>query len=82
MVGLGETDEELFEVFADLRQTGCAYLSIGQYLAPSRRHYPVQAFVEPAKFDLYREAALALGFDHVESGPYVRSSYHAADYGL
>ncbi len=80
MVGLGETDEELFALFADLRQAGCAFLSIGQYLAPSRKHFPVQVFVEPAKFDLYRQKALALGFAHVESGPYVRSSYHAADY--
>jgi lipoic acid synthetase len=82
MVGLGETDEELFTLFADLRLTGCAYLSIGQYLAPSRKHFPVQAYVEPAKFDLYRQQALGLGFTHVESGPYVRSSYHAADYGV
>lgn len=81
MVGLGETDDELFSLFADLRQAGCTFLSIGQYLAPSRRHYPVQAFIEPDRFELYREKALALGFAHVESGPYVRSSYHAADYG-
>lgn len=80
MVGLGETDEELFEVFQDLRRAGCSYLSIGQYLAPSRRHHPVRAFIEPEKFDCYREQALALGFTHVESGPYVRSSYHAAQY--
>jgi lipoic acid synthetase len=80
MVGLGETEEELFALFADLRRTGCTFLSIGHYLAPSRRHYPVQAFIEPDRFELYREKALALGFAHVESGPYVRSSYHAADY--
>jgi lipoic acid synthetase len=81
MVGLGETDVELFSLFADLRQAGCTFLSIGQYLAPSRKHYPVHAFIEPGRFDLYREKALELGFDHVESGPYVRSSYHAAGYG-
>jgi lipoic acid synthetase len=80
MVGLGETDEELFDVFQDLRRAGCSYLSIGQYLAPSRRHHPVRAFIEPEKFECYREKALALGFVHVESGPYVRSSYHAAQY--
>jgi lipoic acid synthetase len=80
MVGLGETDEELLAVFQDLRRAGCSYLSIGQYLAPSRRHHPVRAFIEPGKFDCYREQALALGFVHVESGPYVRSSYHAAQY--
>jgi len=81
MAGLGETDEELFELFADLRRAGCAYLSVGQYLAPSRGHFPVQSFVEPGTFELYRHEALALGFAHVESGPYVRSSYHAGEYG-
>jgi len=81
MVGLGETDGELTALFADLRQAGCSYLSIGQYLAPSRNHFPVQSFVEPARFDRYREEAISLGFAHVESGPYVRSSYHAAEYG-
>ncbi|HLO25337.1 MAG TPA: lipoyl synthase [Geobacteraceae bacterium] len=81
MVGLGETDDELFALFADLRRAGCTYLSVGQYLAPSRKHFPVQAFIEPEKFNLYREKALDLGFTHVESGPYVRSSYHAAEYG-
>jgi lipoyl synthase len=80
MVGLGETDEELEAAFQDLRRVGCSYLSIGQYLAPSRRHVPVQEFVEPARFEHYREQALALGFAHVESAPYVRSSYHAAAY--
>jgi len=81
MVGLGETNEELFALFEDLRRVGCSYLSVGQYLAPSRRHFPVHAFIEPGKFDLYRQKALAMGFTHVESGPYVRSSYHAGEYG-
>jgi lipoic acid synthetase len=81
MVGLGERTEEVLEVFGDLRRSGCSYLSVGQYLAPSRRHFPVQEFIRPEQFDLYRERALALGFDHVESGPYVRSSYHADRYG-
>ncbi|MCM2357021.1 MAG: lipoyl synthase [Geobacteraceae bacterium] len=81
MVGLGETEEELGEVFQELRRAGCCYLSIGQYLAPSKRHHPVRAFIEPALFERYREKALAIGFAHVESGPYVRSSYHAAEYG-
>jgi lipoic acid synthetase len=81
MVGLGETDDELFTLFADLRRSGCTYLSIGQYLAPSRKHYPVQEFVAPGKFETYRTKSLALGFAHVESGPYVRSSYHAEEYG-
>ena len=80
MVGLGETEAEVLQVFADLRRAGCAYLSVGQYLAPSKRHFPVQAFIRPERFDFYREEALAMGFGHVESGPYVRSSYHAEQY--
>lgn len=80
MVGLGETTEEVLAVMADLRRVGCAYLSVGQYLAPSKKHHPVAEFVPPERFDLYREEALALGFAHVESGPYVRSSYHAEYY--
>lgn len=80
MLGLGEEEGELFQVLADLRGVGCAYLSLGQYLAPSRNHYPVQTFIEPDKFEQYRQKALAMGFAHVESGPYVRSSYHAEQY--
>jgi lipoic acid synthetase len=80
MVGLGETEAEVLQVFADLRRAGCVYLSVGQYLAPSKSHYPVQAFIRPERFDFYREEALAMGFGHVESGPYVRSSYHAEQY--
>jgi lipoic acid synthetase len=81
MLGLGETDDELRAVFTDLRAVDCDYLSLGQYLAPSRRHQPVTEFVPPERFVRLREEALALGFAHVESGPYVRSSYHAAAYG-
>jgi len=81
MVGLGEREEEVLAVFADLKRAGCAYLSVGQYLAPGRKHYPVQEFIRPERFEFYRERALALGFAHVESGPYVRSSYHAEQYG-
>jgi lipoyl synthase len=81
MVGLGEKEEEVLAVFADLRRAGCAYLSVGQYLAPGKKHYPVQEYIRPERFEFYRERALALGFAHVESGPYVRSSYHAEQYG-
>lgn len=81
MLGLGETEEELCVVLDDLRRVDCSYLSLGQYLAPSRAHQPVCEFVPPETFDRYREQALAMGFAHVESGPYVRSSYHAARYG-
>jgi lipoyl synthase len=81
MLGLGETAEEVLEVFRDLREAGCQYLSVGQYLAPSRLHAQVVEFVPPERFDRYRAEGLALGFEHVESGPYVRSSYHAGSYG-
>lgn len=80
MLGMGETEEEVLVVLRDLRGVGCAYLSIGQYLAPSRRHYPVQEYVPPERFESLRLCALEMGFSHVESGPYVRSSYHAGKY--
>lgn len=80
MLGLGETEEEVLSACADLRRVGCAYLSLGQYLAPSKGHYPVQEFIEPGRFEQYKEKASAMGFEHVESGPYVRSSYHAEQY--
>lgn len=80
MLGLGELPEEVISTLADIRKTGCNYLSIGQYLAPSRKHYPVAEFIEPSEFDRYGELAIALGFTHVESAPYVRSSYHADRY--
>ena len=81
MLGLGEEEGELFGVLADLLAAGCSYLSLGQYLAPSRQHYPVQRYLEPELFERYRIEALAMGFSHVESAPYVRSSYHAEQYG-
>lgn len=77
MVGLGETPEEVEELMDDLRQTGCQILTIGQYLQPSHKHYPVAEYVTPAQFVLYKEKGLAKGFDQVESAPLVRSSYHA-----
>jgi lipoic acid synthetase len=80
MLGMGEGEAELVQVFKDLLDVGCEYLIIGQYLAPSRRHFPVQEYVPPERFELLRSVALDLGFSHVESGPYVRSSYHAALY--
>ena len=80
MLGMGETEVEVLQVLRDLRGVGCAYLSIGQYLAPSRRHYPVHEYVLPELFESLRLAALEMGFSHVESGPYVRSSYHAGKY--
>lgn len=80
MLGLGETREEVLSTLADIRRTGCRYISMGQYLAPSRSHHPVAEYIDPSEFKLYREEALSLGFAHVESAPYVRSSYHADRY--
>jgi lipoic acid synthetase len=77
MAGLGETDEELFAVFCDLRAAGCDILTVGQYLRPTREHLPVRRFVTPDEFAELRRRALELGFHHVESAPLVRSSYHA-----
>ena len=77
MVGLGETREELLGALADLRAAGCAILTIGQYLRPSVAHLPVARYYHPDEFAALKDHALALGFRHVESGPLVRSSYHA-----
>lgn len=77
MVGLGETPEEVEELMDDLRRAGCQILTIGQYLQPSHKHYPVAEYVTPAQFASYKETGLAKGFDQVESAPLVRSSYHA-----
>ncbi len=77
MLGLGETQEEILETMDDLRQVQCSILTLGQYLQPTRRHYPVQEYVHPDRFAELREIALGKGFRHVESGPLVRSSYHA-----
>ena len=77
MLGLGETEEEIFETMDDLRAVGLDILTIGQYLQPTPKHLPVQAFIHPDKFKLYKEVGLEKGFRFVESGALVRSSYHA-----
>ena len=77
MVGLGETRAELRTTLADLRVVGCDILTIGQYLRPSAAHLPVARYYHPNEFADLKAHALALGFRHVESGPLVRSSYHA-----
>ncbi len=82
MAGLGETEDELVEVFRDLARAGVDILTIGQYLRPSPRHLPIVRYYSPAEFDALRRAALGLGFAHVEAGPLVRSSYHAAEFEL
>ena len=80
MLGLGENKEDVLEVMRDLRGCECDFLSIGQYLAPSSRHYPVKEYIRPEQFREYKDEGRRLGFLHVESGPYVRSSYMAKDY--
>lgn len=80
MLGLGENDREISETMDDLLSAGCRLLSVGQYLAPSKKHAPVVEYVEPDQFERWKEAALAKGFEYVESGAYVRSSYHAENY--
>ena len=77
MLGLGETREEVLEVMRDLRAVECDVLTIGQYLRPTAKHLPLVRYVPPQEFAELREEGLALGFKHVESGPLVRSSYHA-----
>lgn len=77
MVGLGETPQEVEETMDDLLANGCKILTIGQYLQPSHRHYPVHEYVTPEQFQLYKEIGESKGFATVESGPLVRSSYHA-----
>lgn len=77
MLGLGEEAEELRAVLRDLVAVGCEILTLGQYLRPSERHLPIHRYVSPSEFAAWREEALALGFRYVESGPLVRSSYHA-----
>lgn len=80
MVGLGETEEEMVQVFKDLREVGCEFLSIGQYLAPSGDYEKVKEFVKPKQFERYKTLALDLGFKFVHSTPYARSSYMAHEY--
>ena len=77
MVGLGETIEELVEVFRDLAEREVDILTVGQYLRPSKDHLPIARFYTPEEFHYLKEQALRVGFRHVESGPLVRSSYHA-----
>jgi lipoic acid synthetase len=80
MLGLGETEAELFTALEDLRSAGCDILTLGQYLQPTVKHLPVAEFVTPERFDAYGERAREMGFVHVASGPRVRSSYHADEF--
>ena len=80
MLGLGETEEELFQALDDLREHDVTVLTLGQYLRPSANHLPVVDYIHPDTFEVYRQVALNKGFKFVASGPLVRSSYHAADF--
>jgi len=77
MLGLGETGEEILQVMRDLRAIDVDIMTLGQYLQPTREHLPVERYVHPQEFAEWKATGLALGFAHVESGPLVRSSYHA-----
>lgn len=77
MLGLGETEAEVIETMQDLANVGCDVLTLGQYLQPTPKHLPVKEFVTPQQFAFYKEVGLKMGFRFVESGPLVRSSYHA-----
>ncbi len=79
MVGIGEEDSEVLELISDLKKAGCDILTIGQYLQPTKNHLPVSRYVTLEAFNAYKEYALGVGFQAVESAPLVRSSYHAAE---
>ena len=80
MLGLGERETELFQTMDDLREVGCQVLTMGQYLRPTPKHLPVVEYITPEQFNYYGDIARRKGFEHVASGPLVRSSYHAADF--
>jgi lipoic acid synthetase len=80
MLGLGEKEDEVLKLMQDLLDVGCRLLSIGQYLSPSREHEVVAEFVEPERFDYFRDKGVAMGFRHIKSSPYTRSSYMAHEY--
>ena len=79
MVGLGESIDELLQTMRDICDTGCDILTVGQYLSPTKRHLPIQRYYTPEEFEELKQAGLEMGFRHVESGPLVRSSYHAGE---
>ena len=81
MVGLGETQDELFQLMRDLRDHRCDIVTIGQYLRPSKDHLPIDRYYDPSEYQAFRDYGRELGFHHVEAGPLVRSSYHARDVG-
>jgi|TARA_B100002003_G_C13993945_1_gene480116 lipoic acid synthetase len=82
MIGLGEDFEEIVETMEDLRTHGCDLLTIGQYLRPSKKHWPISKFYKPSEFDELKRIGMDMGFKHVAAGPLVRSSYHADEQHL
>lgn len=79
MLGLGETQEEVLELLRDLREAGCDFLTIGQYLQPRQDRLPVVRFIPPEEFEEYKRKGEGMGFRAVASGPFVRSSFHASE---
>jgi lipoic acid synthetase len=79
MVGFGETEDEIISVLKDLKRVNCDYITLGQYLAPSKNHYPVKEYIHPDQFKKYEEIGLKLGLKKIFSGPFVRSSYMAEE---
>ena len=77
MIGFGENDEQIVKTMYDLKRSDVDFLTIGQYLQPTKDHYKIVKYYTPNEFDKYKKIALEIGFKHVESGPLVRSSYHA-----
>ena len=77
MVGLGETDDEVLNTMSEVADLGVEIFNVGQYLQPTKKHLPVFEYITPGQFRKYEEIGKSLGFSHVESGPLVRSSYHA-----
>ena len=82
MLGCGETDEEVEQLMVDLNTNGCDVLTLGQYLQPTKLHLPVKDYIHPDKFKHWESLGLKMGFKYVESGPMVRSSYHAEKHVL
>ena len=80
MLGLGETQDEIFQAMQDMREGDVDFLTLGQYLQPTRKHLKVERFLPPEEFEKLRQAGEALGFDYVAAGPLVRSSYKAAEF--
>jgi len=79
MVGLGESQDEVLQVMRDARGAGVDMMTIGQYLQASTKHYPVQEYIHPKIFEVYKEEGMKMGFLYIESGPLVRSSYYSTD---